>query len=580
MMIFMLAYLAGVFTIATPCILPILPFVLARADEPFRRATLPMLAGVALGFAAMASLAAFAGGWAVEANRYGRIVALALLTLFGLTMLLPALAARMTAPRVSIGSRLATWAAQRVTAKGATAASAMLLGVATGLVWAPCAGPVLGLILTGAALRGPSVETSLLLLAYGSGAATSLAGGALLGGRLFAVVKRWARWADGLRRILGAAVVAGAATIWLGLDTGLLTNLSSAGTNRVERDLIATVRNAPVPGMSSAAFAATAPALSGPLTSLLGARQWLNTQPLRPEDVRGKVVLVNFWTYSCIYCLRTLPYVREWAAKYKDRGLVVVGVHTPEFAFEKDIDDVRTALVSLGVGYPVVIDNDYGIWRTFWNKAWPGFYFIGADGSIRDRVLGEGDYDASERLIQQLLSEADGAPVAGELAAVSGNGLEAAPDINDVRSPETYIGYAKATGFVSPDGVREDVPGLYRPVSALPFNAWSLAGVWTISSEFATLSDTPGSITYRFHARDLHLVLAPPAAGPAIRFRVTIDGAPPGADHGFDVDAEGWGRVQEARLYQLVRQAGTVTDRTFQITFFDAGVRAYSFTFV
>ena len=579
MTLFILAYLAGVLTIATPCIFPILPFVLARADEPFRRGGLPMLLGLAFAFAAVASLASVAGGWALEANRHGRTLALALITLFGLTMLMPTLAARMMAPVVSIGSRLSNWAAQRKIAMGATAATSMVLGVATGLVWAPCAGPVLGLILTGAALRGPSVAASFLLLAYGLGAATSLAAGILLSGRLLAVVKQSVRWGDGFRRVLGAAVVAGAATIWLGLDTGPLTRWSSASTNSLEQDLIATLRNEPGVGMGTAAHAAAAPVLSAPLASLLAARPWLNTPPLQPEDLRGKVVLVNFWTYSCINCLRMLPHVRAWAEKYRDRGLVVVGVQTPEFAFEKDAHNVRKALISLGVSYPVVIDNDFGVWRAFDNEAWPALYFIGADGRVRDQAFGEGSYDQSERLIQQLLSEAHGAPVAGNIVAISGKGPQAAADESDLRSPESYIGYAQARNFTSPGGIREDTPSLYRTAPELPLNRWSLAGVWTIGGEFATLDDSSGSIAYRFHSRDLHLVLGLSPQGYPIRFRVKIDGAPPGPDHGFDVDAEGWGSVQDERLYQLVRQTGSVVDRTFEIEFFDAGVRAYVFTF-
>ena len=311
MTLFILAYAAGLLTIASPCIFPILPFVLARADEPFRRGGLPLLVGLALTFAAVASLASVAGGWAVEVNRHGRIVALAVMTLFGLTMLFPALAVRVMAPIVSIGSRLSDLAGQRMKANGATAGSSVLLGIAMGLVWAPCAGPVLGLILTGAALRGPGVETSLLLLTYALGAATSLGAGMLFGRRLLTVFKRSSRWDDGFRRVLGAAVVAGAVTIWVGADTGLLTRLSSSSTNFLEQRLIANLRNAPVPAMAKAADS-TAPvsALPSPLSSLFEMRQWLNAQP-RPEDVRGKVVLVNFWTYSCINCLRTLPHVRS-----------------------------------------------------------------------------------------------------------------------------------------------------------------------------------------------------------------------------------------------------------------------------
>jgi len=579
MTLFILAYLAGVLTIATPCIFPILPFVLARAEEPFRRGGLPMLLGVAFAFAAVASLASFTGGWAVEANRHGRTVALAMITLFGLAMLLPALAARIMEPIVSVGSRLSSCAGWRATAEGTTATASMLLGVATGLIWAPCAGPILGLILTGAALRGPSVETSLLLLTYGLGAATSLAAGLLFGGRLFAFIKQAIRWGNGIHRILGATVVAGAAMIWFGLDTGLLTSLSPASTNRLEQNLIATLRSGPALRMGMAASAAPSPLLPVSLRSLLGARQWLNTPPLRPEDVRGKVVLVNFWTYSCINCLRMLPHVRAWAAKYKDHGLVVVGVETPEFAFEKDVTNVSKALISLGVAYPVAIDNDFGIWRAFNNQAWPALYFIDAEGRVRHRILGEGDYDQSERLIQQLLSEADGTPVSTDIVAVSDKGAQAAADERDLRSSETYVGYTEGRNFASPGGIREDAPTVYHVGSALSLNHWSLAGVWTIGSEFATLNGSSGSIAYRFHARDLHLVLAPSSEDHRIRFRVTIDGAPPGADHGFDVDAEGWGSVDDARLYQLVRQTHSIADRIFEIEFFDEGVRAYSFTF-
>jgi len=530
-------------------------------------------------FAATASLSSFAGGWAVATSSYCRVVALALLTIFGLALLWPALAVRLMAPLASIGSRLSQWTALRQKTHGTTAISSVLLGVTTGLVWAPCAGPVLGLILTGAALRGPSAGTLLLLLAYALGAATPLAAGLLFAGRFLAALKRSARWGDGVRCVLGVAVIAGAAAIWLGLDTSLLTRWSAAGTNTLERFLVATFPIGPGSGMSMAADAAQDRTLSGPLASLLGAQQWLNTEPLHADDLRGKVVVVNFWTYSCINCLRALPYVRDWAERYRDRGLVVIGVETPEFAFEKDLANVRSALGPLGVGYPVAIDNDFAIWRAFDNEAWPAFYFIGADGRVRDHVFGEGDYDRSERLIQKLLSEANGAPAGGEIAAVSGKDAEAAADARDLRSPETYVGYSQAERFASPGGVTGDISTLYRAASALPLNHWGLAGVWTVGGEFAALNGGKGSITYRFHARDLHLVMAATSPGHPIRFRVMLDGAPPGTDHGSDTDADGWGSVQDARLYQLVRQTGQVADRTFEIEFFDAGVRAYCFTF-
>jgi thiol-disulfide isomerase/thioredoxin len=343
---------------------------------------------------------------------------------------------------------------------------------------------------------------------------------------------------------------------------------------------VAALLSAPLPGLDAPVHvAASDAALSAPLVSLLGARQWLNTPPLQPEALRGRVVLVNFWTYSCINCLRMLPHVREWAAKYKDRGLVVIGVQTPEFAFEKDVANVSKALTTLGVSYPVAIDNDFKIWRAFNNVAWPALYFIGADGRIRRHVFGEGDYDESETFIQKLLSEANDAAVTNAIVAIGGQGPEAAADARDLRSQETYVGYSQATNFASPESVSQETAKLYRTEPSLLLNHWGLAGVWTIRGEFAALNSAPGSITYRFHARDLHLVLANAAQGHPIRFRVTIDGKSPGSDHGFDVDGDGWGSLQDDRLYQLVRQSGPIIDRTFQIEFLDAGVRAYSFTF-
>lgn len=318
---------------------------------------------------------------------------------------------------------------------------------------------------------------------------------------------------------------------------------------------------------------------AGPLRALFEAQQWLNTKPLRVGNIRGKVVLVNFWTYSCINCLRILPHVRAWAEKYQSRGLVVIGVHTPEFAFEKDVGNVSKALVSLGVSYPVAIDSNFRIWQAFSNVAWPALYFIGADGRIRRHVFGEGEYDQSEQLIQQLLSAADAAPIAGGTVTVNGTSTEAAPDERDLRSPETYIGYAQATHFASPEFVVGNASRAYKTPSNLALNQWALTGLWTIGSEYAALDDSPGCVVFRFHARDLHLVLARPSQGHPIRFRVRIDGNPPGADHGYDIDADGWGSLDADRLYQLVRQAGKVIDRTFEIEFFESGVRAYSFTF-
>ena len=364
------------------------------------------------------------------------------------------------------------------------------------------------------------------------------------------------------RLVLAVAIVLSAGAVWLASDTQRFAQWSSAL------------------GLGTAAIAAPGLALSSPQRSLLQARPWLNTPPLRPEDLRGKVVLVNFWTYSCINSLRPLPYVRTWASKYKDRGLVVIGVHTPEFAFEKDPGNVRRALAELGVSYPVVLDSDYAIWRAYGNEAWPAFYFIGADGRVHKRVLGEGGYDQSERLLQKLLAEAKGRAVTDPIVPVAGQGPQAAPDWRDLGSGETYVGYAKATGFRSQGGgLARDKARAYRPAAQLSLNTWSLAGSWTVGGEFATLSGSPGAIAYRFHARDLNLVMAPPPGGRTVRFRVRIDGADPGPDHGFDTDAQGWGRLDAPRMYQLVRQTRAVADRTFEIEFLDAGARAYVFTF-
>jgi cytochrome c biogenesis protein CcdA/thiol-disulfide isomerase/thioredoxin len=601
MLLFVLAYLGGVLTIVSPCILPVLPFVFARAGQSFVRSGLPMLAGMAATFAVVASLAAVGGGWAVEANQYGRIAAIAILALFGVALLFPALSDRMTRPLVALGARLSQ-SADQGTGTGASAVlPSLLLGVATGLLWAPCAGPVLGLILTGAALQGASVQTSLLLLAYAAGAATSLALALLVGGRVFAAMKRSLPVGDWIRRGLGAAVLVAVAAIALGLDTGFLTRVSLASTAPLEQRLldrfspaVDTLRPAPVAMSGGPAMTGAEPAMmmraksgsvtealpvEGPMPSLSGAVAWLNSPPLTAAGLKGKVVLVDFWTYSCINCLRTIPYVRAWAEKYRDQGLVVIGVHAPEFAFEKNLANVKKAVADLKIGYPVAIDNDYTIWRAFNNQYWPAHYFIDAEGRIRHHHFGEGDYDGSERVIQQLLAEAGKtASSGGALVAVSASGAEAAADMSDVGSPETYIGYDRAEHFVSPGGPVQDAAHVYA-VGMPRLNEWGLSGDWTIGGEHAVLTEKDGAIVYRFHARDLHLVLGPATDGAPVRFRVTIDGAPPGDSHGIDVDANGWGVVTDQRLYQLVRQSGAIADRTFKIQFLDPGVQAYAFTF-
>lgn len=306
---------------------------------------------------------------------------------------------------------------------------------------------------------------------------------------------------------------------------------------------------------------------------------WLNSTPLDAAALRGKVVVACFWTYSCINSLRVLPYLRAWQARYRDHGLVVVGVHTPEFRFEKDLANVRQTVDDLHVGFPVVLDSERRIWSAFGNNAWPAFYFIGGDGNVHGHVDGEGGYDRSERLIQKLLLQAGGAGVPSDLSPISDLGPEAAADWSALGSGETYVGFAQADAFASPGGLRPDVQRTYRAPDHLPLNHWSLSGVWTAGEEFATSAEPSARIAHRFHARDLHMVLAPGAPNRPVRYRVRIDGAAPGPDHGWDVAPDGSGVVRGPRMYQLVRQARPVQDRTFEIEFLDPGVRAYVFTF-
>ncbi|AGU51668.1 thioredoxin-like domain-containing protein [Variovorax paradoxus B4] len=601
MLILLIAYLGGVLTILSPCILPVLPFVFARADRPFRSHGLPMLLGMALAFAAVATLAAVGGGWIVALNEYGRHAAIAMLALFGVTLLFPSVADRISRPLVALGIRMSEPRGDGGAAP-APVFSPLLLGVGTGLLWAPCAGPILGLILTGAALNGASVGTSLLLLAYAAGACTSLAAALLFGGRLFSVMKRSLHTGEWVRRAAGAAVLAGVGAIALGLDTGLLARLSLGTTSALEQALVDRIkpRNAqparepqaePVAlredaGLVRVSESRTAPVparelkVEGRFPSLAGATGWLNSAPLAPEALRGKVVLVDFWTYSCINCLRTLPYLRAWAEKYKDAGLVVIGVHSPEFAFEKQPANVRKAVRDLGIGFPVAMDNDFAIWRGFDNQAWPAFYFIDAEGHIRHHQFGENRYDKAEQVIQQLLAEAGQTRIAAGLVAPLGQGTQAAPGAEPALSGETYLGHERAHGFASPGGIARDHAKVYQPASSpLRTNQWALAGDWTVEAERAVLNSANGRIAYRFQARDLHLVLGPAANGKPVRFRVLVDGKPPLADHGSDTDAQGHGVIDAQKLYQLVRQAASGRERLFEIEFLDAGAQAYAFTF-
>ncbi|MBN9525620.1 MAG: cytochrome c biogenesis protein DipZ [Alphaproteobacteria bacterium] len=550
MMLSIISYLAGMLTIVSPCILPVLPFVFARADRPFLRHTLPLLAGMAVTFAAVTTLGATVGAWAAQVNEIGRYVAIAALALFGLTLVSPHLAAFFTRPIVALGNRLSVRAGDGI-------GGSVLLGIATGLLWAPCAGPVLGLILTGAAARG----TGSLLVAYGAGAATSLALAVLAGGRVLLAMKRSLGFGVRLRQGLGGAVLAAVCIIALGLDSSLLARLSYAGTAGIEQSLLQHSA-APQPR-----------AVEGGFPSLAGATAWLNSGPLTAERLRGKTVLVNFWTYSCINCIRSLPYVDAWAEKYRDKGLVVIGVHTPEFAFEKIQGNVERAIRRFHVAYPVAIDSEFRIWRAFANNYWPAQYLIDAEGRIRYHNFGEGHYRQTEEAIQALLSDSTGRFVAPRAKAE-----QAAPDLTALRSGETYVGYRHTANFASPEGIAADRERDYT-IGPLAVNRWALDGSWTIAAERAISARPGGAILFRFSARDLHLVLGIPPDGRPVRFQVTIDGRAPGPDHGTDIDAQGHGTITETRLYQLVRQSDEMGPRLFEIRFLDAEAEAYAFTF-
>ena len=359
-------------------------------------------------------------------------------------------------------------------------------------------------------------------------------------------------------RALRVAAIVGVVVVVAGWRTDLLTGTSLVKT----------------------AIADSQPFLDdeGRLPDLDGAVAWLNSPPLTRESLRGKVVLVNFWTYSCINSLRELPYMKAWAAKYKDAGLVVIGVHAPEFGFEKERANVENAVRDLHIPYPVAIDSNHEVWDAFNNEYWPADYFIDGNGHIRYHHFGEGDYSGSEHVIQELL-QANGATGLDESTVrISATGVEAPPG-GDEQSPETYVGYRQAQRFASPEPVAQDSRKTYRPPNTLSLNEWGLGGSWNIGAESGVLQAAPGKIVFRFHSRDLHMVLGPAKSGNPVRFKVTLDGAAPGENSGVDSAPDGTGAVREPRLYQLIRQKGRIEDRTFEIEFFDSGVQAFSFTF-
>ncbi|WP_265529307.1 cytochrome c biogenesis protein DipZ [Sphingomicrobium marinum] len=568
MLLFLLAYLGGVLTILSPCILPVLPFVFARADRPFLTNGLPLLAGMAITFSLIAGLAAAGGELAITVNSVGRIVAMVMLAFFAMLLIFPSVSDRVMAPFARLGDKLA----QRAEGKEGLGSS-LLLGVATGLLWAPCAGPILGLILTGAALSGASATTALLLLAYGLGAATSLAIALLAGGKVFNAMKRSMSGGQNVKRFLGVLILVGVAAIATGFDTRVLARISGPQTASFEQGL-ANALGLDNRDLTTKTAGGMLPD-EGPWPGLDGGTRWLNG---KAPDLEGKVVLIDFWTYSCINCIRAVPFVQDWHEKYADDGLVIIGVHSPEFAFEKDIGNVEQAIADYGITYPVLVDNDKNVWRAFENRYWPAHYLRDAQGRLRYHHFGEGKYEITESAIRALLAEAGAAGIIADSDGPDLTGNRVQADFANVYSPETYLGWGRTENFVSPQGVTRGTATRFTAPATLERNQWALSGTWTMTREHSR-SETPGgAIAMNIRARDVNLVLGS-RAGQPIRARVTLDGKPPGKDAGVDVAPDGTVTIDSHRLYQLVRHQNGEQIRQFRIEFFDPGVEAYAFTF-
>ncbi|MCF4127511.1 redoxin domain-containing protein [Methylobacterium sp. SyP6R] len=582
MTLFLAAYLAGVLTLLSPCIVPVLPFVLvsfvpARSGRPLVAGTLPFLAGLGLAFTAAAGPAAVGGGLVARLGTAGRLLAFGLLAAFAVSLLSHRVSDRLHRPLVRLGAAVAGLSAAPSSRRGTGIPGpfrSLCLGAATGLLWTPCAGPILGLVLTGAALNGAGWQTTALIATYAAGAATVLAGAARLGRPLAAVLRRHLGLGDRLRRAVGAGLLAWLAALALGADADLLARYPAAGTVAAEESILTALGVEPARAEPSRSLLP----VEGALPDLAGATQWLNGGSLTKEGLRGRVVLVHVWTSSCINCIRTLPYLRAWAERYREQGLAVIGIHAPEFAFEHDVGTVAAAIRRHGLPYPVAVDNEFRLWRGLRNSYWPALYVVDAEGRIRHHQFGEGGYARSEAAIQDLLAEAAGRRATDRGATPTrAAGAEAAPDLAHLRSGEIYLGSDKAATFASPEGLSFG-PRVYSPGRLRP-NQWSLAGTWAVEPDHARLAAEGGSVTVRFRARDLHLVAGPGPDGRPVRFDVTLDGAPPGEDHGTDAGPDGGGTIVETRLYQLVRQSDPARERTFAVRFHGSGIRVYAFTF-
>jgi cytochrome c biogenesis protein CcdA/thiol-disulfide isomerase/thioredoxin len=559
MILVALTYVAGVLTILSPCILPVLPFVFSRAQGSFLKSGVPLLLGMCFTFSALSAFAIAGGHWISQASEVGRVVAMVLLTVFGLSLIFPKVVEKLFLPFTQAGSKIGS-------AKKEGFAGSFLIGISTGLLWSPCAGPILGLVLTGAASQKNIGTSVLLLTAYSLGAATSLGLALVAGNKFLGTLKKFLGVDQVVKKVLGVAILLGVLAIAFNLDRTLLTQVSKFETVSLETKLLSLVQ--PEAKEQKGVGEGEFPDFPKDVT-------WINSKPLTQAELLGKVVVIDFWTYSCINCLRTLPYVKEWAKKYKDDGLVVIGVHTPEFAFEKEPANVEKAVKDLGISYPVVTDSDYKIWNSFQNHYWPAHFFIDRSGHIRNHHFGEGNYDESEEIIRSLLSENGKTLNVGATKIQNTEGAEM-PSSSVSKSPETYVGYARAENFI--EDFHNDETFIYRGAKNLKVNQWSLEGSWLVSKEKAILKKPRGKIRFNFHGRDLHLVLG---AATKLKFKVTIDGHAPGENHGSDIDASGSGEIQSQRLYQLIRlkDLNPRDSHIFEIEFDSPGAEAYAFTF-
>ncbi len=570
----LLAVAAGALTVISPCILPILPALLGvSAAKGLRHLPFWIVLGLTASFAVFGSVFAVFGTFLGASNALLRNIALTVLFFFGLSLLWPR-------PWRSIGTRIGALAGKIPGADRAPAGKggALLLGASLGLVWAPCAGPILGIILTLAAVQGSFGRSLLLMGGYSLGAAIPMLAIGYGGRRLYGKVASFGRWGDLSHKVLGAVTIVTVAALFFNLDTLLLARLPGRLflADRLERELS---QASPAP---SAAFTRTAqgstdgsslPVL-GTMPEFTGITAWINSPPLTAAGLRGKVVLVDFWTYSCINCIRTFPFVTSWYDRYRKDGFVVVGVHTPEFAFEKDEGNVRRAVARYGIRYPVALDNRYRTWNAYNNSAWPADYLFDAQGRLREVHFGEGKYEETEMAIRELLKEARLLTVPMAVGPVRSN-----VDFALIDSPETYIGYARSENFVSPEKVARDRTRTYTAPERLGLNEWALRGEWKIRRQYASLRAPGGEIRFRFRAPQLNLVMR--AAGEPLRAEVLLDGKPIPADfRGADVSPDGTVTIGFSRLYNLVRlPPGEKREHTFGLAIADKGADLYAFTF-